>query len=180
MRATSSCRQQSKEWRCYRAMQGQISGFIYRPMPQFSYSARNRHLSKWRGNALDFRQRPSPPRSDRCLFLKQSHLDNGASCFRVEGSCSIPSRRSSQPGHDHCPAPQEDSMNCYVCAAQHEERAAVALCPNCSVALCLRHLHQAQTPSAGGTHLGCRHGGSAAAAARSARPRRRPTKSVAD
>ncbi|MGH2614760.1 MAG: DUF2180 family protein [Thermomicrobiales bacterium] len=48
-------------------------------------------------------------------------------------------------------------MNCYVCATSREERAAVAVCPQCSVGLCLEHLRQAQQPSAGGMRFGCRH-----------------------
>ena len=48
-------------------------------------------------------------------------------------------------------------MNCYVCATSKEERAAVAICPHCSVGVCLEHLRQGQQPSAGGMRFGCRH-----------------------
>jgi hypothetical protein len=48
-------------------------------------------------------------------------------------------------------------MNCYVCATSKEERAAVAICPHCSVGVCLDHLRQGQQPSAGGMRFGCRH-----------------------
>ncbi len=48
-------------------------------------------------------------------------------------------------------------MNCYVCATSREERAAVAVCPQCFVGLCFEHLRQAQHPNAGGTRLGCHH-----------------------
>jgi len=48
-------------------------------------------------------------------------------------------------------------MNCYVCATSKEERAAVAICPHCSVGVCLEHLRQGQQPSAAGMRFGCRH-----------------------
>ena len=49
-------------------------------------------------------------------------------------------------------------MNCYVCAARGEERAAVGLCPHCLAGVCLKHLDEARRPGAGGLQLGCRHG----------------------
>ena len=59
-------------------------------------------------------------------------------------------------------------MNCYVCATSKEERPAVAICPHCSVGVCLEHLRQGQQPSAGGMRFGCRHSLPAAAANSSA------------
>jgi hypothetical protein len=40
-------------------------------------------------------------------------------------------------------------MNCYVCATSKEERAAVAICPHCSVGVCLEHLRPHPPHAAG-------------------------------
>ena len=34
-------------------------------------------------------------------------------------------------------------MHCYECAKEEVESAAVAICPSCNAALCLRHLREA-------------------------------------
>lgn len=48
-------------------------------------------------------------------------------------------------------------MDCYECAVQQEAVAAVAICPNCGVAMCLEHLRHAQAHRAGGLMYGCSH-----------------------
>ena len=49
-------------------------------------------------------------------------------------------------------------MNCYVCAWRGEAQPAVALCPQCLVGLCPRHVAETRQPGPGGLQLGCRHG----------------------
>jgi hypothetical protein len=49
-------------------------------------------------------------------------------------------------------------MNCYVCAVQEEHSTAVAICPHCGAALCLRHIREeAAAPRPGGMFMTCSH-----------------------
>ena len=49
-------------------------------------------------------------------------------------------------------------MHCYECAKEEVESAAVAICPSCNAALCLRHLREAAGRAGpGGTRFGCIH-----------------------
>jgi hypothetical protein len=50
-------------------------------------------------------------------------------------------------------------MNCYVCDTAQQEKAAVAICQHCGVALCREHLgNDLLTPRAHGmTRRGCAH-----------------------
>ncbi len=48
-------------------------------------------------------------------------------------------------------------MNCFVSACQGKVEVAVALCPHCSVALCIAHLAEAQGHRVGGTDFTCQH-----------------------
>lgn len=48
-------------------------------------------------------------------------------------------------------------MNCYVCAGEGREQAAVGLCRHCQVALCMDHLAEARTHGRGGMHVTCSH-----------------------
>ncbi len=48
-------------------------------------------------------------------------------------------------------------MNCYECAVQGEAVAAVAVCKNCGVGMCLEHFLSAHDYRASGTTYGCRH-----------------------
>lgn len=50
-------------------------------------------------------------------------------------------------------------MNCFVCAENGSEIAAVALCPRCSAGLCLAHVRdEAKDQGPGGMHFACEHG----------------------
>jgi hypothetical protein len=49
-------------------------------------------------------------------------------------------------------------MNCYVCDLAGRPEPAVAICGNCSVGLCRRHLAEdLNTPGPGGMRYGCSH-----------------------
>ena len=48
-------------------------------------------------------------------------------------------------------------MHCFVCAQRGVERAAVALCPHCWIALCMTHRVEAQQPGPGGMRFTCHH-----------------------
>lgn len=48
-------------------------------------------------------------------------------------------------------------MNCYVCARNGKTEAAVAVCRNCFVGLCIAHLAEAQDYQVGGTRFDCEH-----------------------
>lgn len=48
-------------------------------------------------------------------------------------------------------------MDCYVCACDGKEERAVALCPFCSVGLCMKHLADVQTHTQGGMRYSCNH-----------------------
>jgi hypothetical protein len=57
-------------------------------------------------------------------------------------------------------------MNCYECARNGTEKAAVAICLSCGVAMCLEHLDRERaTAGPGGTQVGCSHDGGVRAAA---------------
>lgn len=52
-------------------------------------------------------------------------------------------------------------MNCHQCARDHGERAAVAICTNCGVGMCLQHLDEERARiGPGGTMIGCGHSSS--------------------
>jgi hypothetical protein len=56
------------------------------------------------------------------------------------------------------------TMNCHECARNHNERQAVAICPNCGVGMCIQHLDQERARTGpGGTQIGCGHSFSQAA-----------------
>jgi hypothetical protein len=49
-------------------------------------------------------------------------------------------------------------MNCYVCAQEHMDSTAVAVCPHCGAALCLVHVsEEASAPRPGGMYMTCSH-----------------------
>ena len=48
-------------------------------------------------------------------------------------------------------------MNCYVCSLEGVTSASVAICKHCGVALCLNHLRDVGTASAGGMQYDCPH-----------------------
>ena len=49
-------------------------------------------------------------------------------------------------------------MQCYECAKEEVESPAVAICPSCNCALCLRHLREAAAKTGpGGSRFGCIH-----------------------
>ena len=48
-------------------------------------------------------------------------------------------------------------MNCFECAKANDSVAAVGICRNCGVGLCLDHLVEAHEYTVGGTHLACAH-----------------------
>jgi hypothetical protein len=49
-------------------------------------------------------------------------------------------------------------MNCYICARQQLDSIAVAVCPHCGAALCLRHVRkEAAAPRPGGMFTACSH-----------------------
>jgi hypothetical protein len=49
-------------------------------------------------------------------------------------------------------------MDCYVCAREHLQSTAVAVCPHCGAALCLLHVsEEAATPRSGGLYTTCTH-----------------------
>ena len=48
-------------------------------------------------------------------------------------------------------------MDCYMCACGGEEKRSVALCPHCSVALCMKHAEELQTHRQGGMRYSCDH-----------------------
>jgi hypothetical protein len=49
-------------------------------------------------------------------------------------------------------------MNCYECAKNGTDTAAVVVCPSCGAGLCLSHLRREQLePGPGGTQIGCSH-----------------------
>ncbi len=48
-------------------------------------------------------------------------------------------------------------MNCFECAKANDTVAAVAICDQCGVGLCLDHLIEARQFLVGGTHEACRH-----------------------
>jgi hypothetical protein len=48
-------------------------------------------------------------------------------------------------------------MNCFECAKVNDEVAAVGVCQQCGVGLCLDHLVEARAYRVGGTVYGCGH-----------------------
>jgi hypothetical protein len=48
-------------------------------------------------------------------------------------------------------------MNCYECAKAAHDVPAVAVCRGCGAGLCMHHLHEEATVTAGGTDIGCEH-----------------------
>ena len=49
-------------------------------------------------------------------------------------------------------------LNCFVCARDGSEGAAVAICPRCNAGLCLGHVYEtASDPGPGGTRMSCNH-----------------------
>ncbi len=52
---------------------------------------------------------------------------------------------------------EEPNMNCYVCILENVTSASVAICAHCGVAMCLKHVKEAQSYSVGGMKYGCPH-----------------------
>ena len=48
-------------------------------------------------------------------------------------------------------------MNCLICARRGSQETAVAICSNCSVALCMEHFAETQRHQVGGMPYGCPH-----------------------
>lgn len=48
-------------------------------------------------------------------------------------------------------------MRCYMCAREGRKEEATGLCRHCQVALCMRHLSEAEDHNQGGMHWTCNH-----------------------